>query len=333
MQPRRVVVRGSSSPMVAVQIAFDFARAVAAVMRPALTRRDSTATSKLNEASASNALDATALVKPTRERRLGREREAKREATSDTTSSAAATRDALTLSLEQALRARVNCPLRLTITDNRRTMLSLRRRPQFVEVRLHHMFLSADAQTRDALGDYLFDGERGAAQSIGRFIERNRTDIRRAERRPIAISTAGTHHDLAEICRAVNDHYFAGAVNVRITWGRAGTSARAPRSIKLGSYTSRDQLIRVHPALDAAFVPRFFLDYIVYHEMLHHVVPPKRERGRRDLHGAAFKARERMFDHYEAALRWERHNLDRLLRRSLVGRGAPKRAPKSSPTT
>jgi hypothetical protein len=228
--------------------------------------------------------------------------------------------------LENALRARVRIALRLTLTDNRRTMLSLRRRPEFVEVRLHRMFLGADAPTRDALGDYLFDGDRGAAQCIARYIESHRNQIRRSERRGFSLSTAGAHHDLAEIYRAVNARYFENAVTAHITWGRAAGSSkrRARRSIKLGSYTSRDRLIRVHPALDAAFVPRLFVEYIVYHEMLHQVLPPKSQRGRRDLHGPTFKARERQFIGYAEALRWEHEHLDQLLRSSptLPPRGA-----------
>jgi hypothetical protein len=218
--------------------------------------------------------------------------------------------------LERALRARGGLPLRLTITDNRRTMLSLKRRNEGVEVRLHHMFLHGDAVTWDALGDYLFDGERSAAQCIARYIERHRERIRRELRRPIALCTAGAHHDLSEIFDAINRRYFQGAVDAHITWGRdpSARSRAARRSIKLGSYTSRDRLIRVHPALDADFVPRFFVEYIVYHEMLHHVLPPKLQHGRRELHGPAFKAREREFSHYHVALRWEREHLDRLLR-------------------
>lgn len=235
--------------------------------------------------------------------------------------------------LELALRARVGIPLRLTVTDNRRTMLSVRRRDSLVEVRLHHMFLHADTAVWEALGDYLFLSDRSAATVIGRYIEQHRQHIRRSRPRPLALATAGVHHDLSEIYSAVNARYFANSVEAQITWGRDATqpSRAARRSIKLGSYTSRDRLIRVHPALDAAFVPRFFVEYIVYHEMLHHVVPPTVQRGRRDLHGASFKAREREFLDYHAALVWERDNLDRLLRNrsKRLRRRSTRRAPRA----
>lgn len=252
------------------------------------------------------------------------------------TENAAVSASARAAELERTLRARVGLPLRLTITDNRRTMLSLKRRrgSEGVEVRLHHMFLHGDDSVWSALSDYLFDGDRAAAQDIGRYIERHRERIRRELRRPIALYTTGVHHDLAEIYAAVNRQYFADRVEAHITWGRdpAKRKQRSRRSIKLGSYTSRDRLIRVHPALDASFVPRFFVEYIVYHEMLHHVLPPKLQSGRRELHGPAFKAREREFRHYDAALRWEREHLDRLLRQRPAKPGPARSRPPAPPS-
>ena len=218
--------------------------------------------------------------------------------------------------LEAALRVALALPVRITLTDNRRTMISLERGPRAVSVRLHHMFASADAGTLEALGLYLAHADRDAAQEIGRFIERNRTRIRDRRTRLVQLSAVGLHHDLTAIYREVNTRYFGGRVEAKITWSRdAQLRRRHARSIKLGSYTARDKLIRVHPALDAEFVPRFFVEYIVYHEMLHHVLPPRRSGKRRSLHGPEFQARERDFEQFEAALRWERENLIRLLSR------------------
>lgn len=219
--------------------------------------------------------------------------------------------------LEAALRAALDLPVRVTLTDNRRTMISLERSARVVHVRLHHMFAQADPQTLQALGAYLAHADRDAAQHIGCYIERHRTSIRSRKSRPVSLSAVGLHHNLLDIYRDVNAQYFGARVEANITWSRDAQPARGrrARSIKLGSYTARDKLIRVHPALDAAFVPRFFVEYIVYHEMLHHVMPPSRAGKRRSLHGPDFQARERNFEQFEAALRWEQENLDRLLSR------------------
>lgn len=219
--------------------------------------------------------------------------------------------------LEAALQPLLPVPVRVTLTDNRRTMISLSRRSHAMHVRLHHMFAEADHATVRALGLYLCDADRNAASQIGRYINQHRARIRRRAVPAAALSTGGLHHDLARIYAEINARYFAGAVDAQISWSRdnRGKKSRSARSIKLGSYVARDRLIRVHPALDAAFVPRFFVEYIVYHEMLHHVVPARRAGRRRSLHGPEFRARERAFARFDDALHWERENLERLLAR------------------
>ena len=67
--------------------------------------------------------------------------------------------------------------------------------------------------------------------------------------------------------------------------------------------------------LDAPFVPTWFLEYVIYHEMLHAVVPEEQdEKGRRRIHTEEFNRREQRFHCYQRARRWEDENLDRFLR-------------------
>ena len=61
-------------------------------------------------------------------------------------------------------------------------------------------------------------------------------------------------------------------------------------------------------------VPRYFVEFIVFHEMLHQVWPTTVTENGRVHHPPAFRARERTFPQYEAALRWEREHLSLLLR-------------------
>ena len=82
-----------------------------------------------------------------------------------------------------------------------------------------------------------------------------------------------------------------------------------------GTIQEEDRLIRIHPRLDAAFVPLWFLEYVVYHEMLHSVVPDEIcPGGRRKVHTEEFYRREKAFVHYRRARRWEDENLARFLR-------------------
>jgi hypothetical protein len=144
--------------------------------------------------------------------------------------------------------------------------------------------------------------------------------------RRAAIAPRGRHFHLGEIFDRINRDCFDGEVTAAITWGRR--SARGPRrSIRLGSYRREKNLIRIHPALDAAFVPSCVVEALVHHEMLHEVIPVRiGENGRRVVHGRDFRARERRFRGFRRAEMWRRENIELLLRpgRSFsAGGGSP----------
>jgi predicted metal-dependent hydrolase len=209
--------------------------------------------------------------------------------------------------------------LALAVTDNRYTMISVKREKGLFRLRLHHMFLHAEAEVVRALGRYVALNDREASRLLGQFIDINQRKIRRARRaRPISVTieTRGEVHDLQSIYDVLNQRYFAGCIDARITWGQRqtpGARKRRRNSIKMGSYSVEDRLIRIHPSLDRLFVPRTFVEWIVYHEMLHqkHDIPVV--GGRRQFHTPEFLAEEATFDEYDRARLWERENLDRLL--------------------
>src|SRR5688572_16498683 len=72
--------------------------------------------------------------------------------------------------IEQRLRHTIGGAVSLTMTDNRRTMLSIRRREGIRHVRLHHMFSDAPAALIEAIGKYLARGDRFASKLIDRYI-------------------------------------------------------------------------------------------------------------------------------------------------------------------
>lgn len=237
--------------------------------------------------------------------------------------------------LERRIEAASTVPVTLAITDNLHAVISHSWHRGVLRARVHHMFLDAPRSIQHALVRYVTEADRDASLALGSFIE-SRAD-RLARRSPHRkLKTRGEHHDLLAIFDEVNERYFGGALgDARITWGRRVTRPKRPRaSIKLGSYDAIERLIRIHPVLDRAWVPRYFVAFIVFHEMLHHVIPATRtdrtpraraaaregsarkghEAVRRDLHSVAFRERERTFRHYERALAWEKKNLARLLR-------------------
>jgi hypothetical protein len=217
--------------------------------------------------------------------------------------------------LERRLTAAFPGPVLLSITDNRHSMISHSVERGVLHVRIHHMFLDAPADVLDMLVLYLTRDDRGASVRVGQFIEDASSRIVRHTPRS-SLQTKGKHHDLLTIFDDVNARYFGSSVTALITWGKAGRRrTRARSTIKLGSYSAAERLIRVHEALDRPWVPRYFVAFIVFHEMLHHVLPGTRSGGeRRVLHSLAFRDRERSFRHFDRAIDWEKRHLGRLLR-------------------
>ncbi|MFM2417387.1 MAG: hypothetical protein RL385_2110 [Pseudomonadota bacterium] len=216
--------------------------------------------------------------------------------------------------LEKCLRRVLGRRIILAITDNRRTMITSSEVEGAVEVRVHHMFLDADPFTQHALARYLRDSDAAANDVVGAFIDANLQRIR-ALRPKESLRTAGKKHDLEAIFGRLNDTYFQGMVDASVTWGRRARTSGPRASIKLGTYCAERKLIRIHPALDRSFVPRYFVEYVLFHEMLHHMMPmPVGQNGRREVHTAEFRASERRFRHYARALEWERVHIAKLLR-------------------
>lgn len=215
-----------------------------------------------------------------------------------------------------ALHARISAalglPVKLVLTDNRRTMIASRRLEHRVEVRLHRMFVDAPRHVLEELLCYLAEGDPRSSRILSAFVEENRHRVK--PRRRILLRTRGRHHDLAVIFAQVASDFFPDGVDdVRITWGKMPPQRRGRRSIRLGTYTHDLELVRIHPALDQAAVPRFFVEFVVFHELLHHVVPARRAGSRIDYHPPEFRERERQHPAYAQALRWEAEHLDLLL--------------------
>ena len=122
----------------------------------------------------------------------------------------------------------------------------------------------------------------------------------------------GRYHDLVTILAELRARYCPRRDDVEIMWGRRSGRVRQ-RSIRLGVYQPENRRIRIHPALDQAFVPRYFVEFIVYHELLHHLIPAVRVNGRFQIHSATFRAQERAFPDYVAAIAWRKRHLRLLL--------------------
>jgi predicted metal-dependent hydrolase len=205
--------------------------------------------------------------------------------------------------------------LSLRLTENRYTMISVRRKPEGYVVRAHRMFSGAEPRVVRALARYVVHNDPRASALLGDYIERNQHVIKQQprRRRAVKLRTRGRFHDLQRIFDRLNEDSFAGKLEAKITWGPAVKRRGRRKSIKMGSFAVEDRIIRIHPALDRADVPEYFVAWIVFHEMLHGKHEATRVGTRRCYHTKAFAAEERSFHDYERAVAWERAHIDSLL--------------------
>lgn len=127
-------------------------------------------------------------------------------------------------------------------------------------------------------------------------------------------SAQGRFFNLRAIFDKMNARYFRNRLkHYTLVWGRKRRGK--PRDeIVFGTIQEDDRVIRIHPLLDRAFVPVWFVEYVVYHEMCHAVVADKfTPAGRRKVHHEKFFARERQFHWFRRAKTWEQENLARFL--------------------
>ena len=221
--------------------------------------------------------------------------------------------DALKKRLSHLLKA----PLSLTVTDNRRSMISVRRKDAAYLLRLHHMFLDANEAVLTSLVQYISGGNsRQVKGDLQVFIEKHASKIRKPPRPSRArhgkILTQGRYFDLQKAFSRLNRDYFQNRVDCRITWG-ARRRKTGKGSIRLGSYSQQTKTIRINPILDRASVPAFVVDQIIHHEMLHHALGFVGKNGRRLVHHQRFRELEQGFLRYEDARLWLKRHLPGLM--------------------
>jgi len=133
------------------------------------------------------------------------------------------------------------------------------------------------------------------------------SDLARKRRgRKVISSSNGRVYDLEKLFSRLNRRHFDGEIDKPVlTWSR-----RRARSI-LGHHDAAHDTITISKTLDSVDVPEWFVEYILFHEMLHIKHPARIINGRRYYHTAAFRAEEQRYPGYEQAQEW----LDRVVRK------------------
>jgi len=133
----------------------------------------------------------------------------------------------------------------------------------------------------------------------------NSTSIRRQAlviqrvrgRKPIS-DPRGLYHHLEELFEELNTRFFHGLLARPIlSWSRSASRQ------SLGHFDPAHNTIVISRIFDRPQVPRFLLEYVLYHEMLHLKYPAIYRSQRCLVHTPEFKQQERLFPGYDKVVR------------------------------
>jgi predicted metal-dependent hydrolase len=110
------------------------------------------------------------------------------------------------------------------------------------------------------------------------------------------VGEAGDYHSLQDIYTELNRRYFNNQIEIeKVGWGMRNSRTR------LGHYDPVHNTITLSPFLDSPKVPKYVLDYIMYHEMLHSVFQSHSSRGAKLHHPPEFRHAEKAYPDFARA--------------------------------
>ena len=132
---------------------------------------------------------------------------------------------------------------------------------------------------------------------LGRRDVSRKAHLLRQERgRKLLLTAQGTHYNLESIFEDLNRRFFHGLLaRPLMTWSRHCSRQ------SLGHYDPAHNTIVISRVFDRPDVPRYAVEYLVYHEMLHLKHPVKLNGSRRCIHPRAFQEEEKLFPELERA--------------------------------
>ncbi len=186
---------------------------------------------------------------------------------------------------------------------------TIRLRDGHAQVRITDLLAAAPPLVLEALAEILLAQvfrrrpSREARECFSAYVTapsmRQRIDeVRRERGTKRLLPPRGRYYSLEKIFVRLNQQFFqSGLVTPRLGWSR-----KRSRTL-LGHYDAAHRTITISRKLDSPSVPRYLIEYLVFHEMLHMRFPVGRRGHRRLVHPPEFRQAEKSFPKYEEARR------------------------------
>ncbi|MBF0473283.1 MAG: hypothetical protein HQK91_12225 [Nitrospirae bacterium] len=209
--------------------------------------------------------------------------------------------DITTVQLKDYIQGIVGRQITLILTDNTSSMISVKfsksRSHNILIVRLQKIFLIADSEIHDEIASFILN-RKTPLPKTNLFIKENSNIINsNKSKRYIKLRPLGRHYNLEEIYNRINEAYFENSIASQITWGRKAVR-RSVKIRRLGSYNRISNIITINRILDSTKVPLYYVEFIVYHEMLHAHIGIVKNGSRNLIHTREFRDLEKKFIGY-----------------------------------
>ncbi|MBN2479265.1 MAG: hypothetical protein JXA94_03470 [Parachlamydiales bacterium] len=215
-----------------------------------------------------------------------------------------------------------NIAVRLRVKEYKSTYISVAKSKKEIKISLHSLFLNSPESIKKALFSFCLKRDKASFNIIKGYANRyfeNLDYTHKLDKKKLF--TKGKVYDLKNILDTMNLFYFKDKLNLlNITWFEVPNYTKF-RHFTFGSYDKNLKLIRINKLLDSDIIPFYFINYVVYHEILHYIIPEKMgENLRRSVHSKEFKEKEKRFAYYKEARSFEKKFLKLSKRKIVYGR-------------
>ncbi|HPC28613.1 MAG TPA: hypothetical protein PLI50_00150 [bacterium] len=210
--------------------------------------------------------------------------------------------------LKNILETKTGLTITIKLTNNKKQILKIKcsgKESKTLEV--NPIFINAPNEVIEDIANFISGNNKKSSKS--RIIKYVRTTLSEKNQDiKIKLNPFGNVYNLNDIFEKLNKQYFNGLISSRITFGRNRHNSRK-RSIVFGNYDPQKNIIRINRALDNHNIPYFFVEYIVFHEMLHACMYFSGVSAMSMGHSKRFKSKEKIYPLLKKAKKWEKDNL------------------------
>lgn len=176
-----------------------------------------------------------------------------------------------------------------------------------IYVRIANHFVSVPREILSILGLILlgklfrYKIDRALTRTYRDYVEKHIMPYReRKVRKPSPRYTAkGRVYNLSEMFDRLNQSYFGGKlIKPVLGWSLNDSYTR------LGFYSEERNLLVISRIFDSRKTPAEVVQFLLYHEMLHILIPVTKKNGYRSIHPPEFRRLEKEFPDFESIQKW-----------------------------